>query len=532
MSENRLVANAMLVLTGFLVWSAAWAADLPDFTKLVEQNAPAVVNISTIQHPDAAASSRNEELEEFFRRFFPPDGDGNPAHPPQVPYVPPRSLGSGFVIGSDGYILTNNHVVEDADEIVVRFNDRREMNATLVGADPRSDLAVLKVNATNLPTVKVGRSGRLKVGEWVLAIGSPFGFDYSVTAGIVSAKGRSLPDERNENYVPYIQTDVAINPGNSGGPLFNLAGEVVGINSQIYSNSGGFMGVSFAIPIDMAMDVVKQLRQTGHVSRGWLGVLIQEVNRDLAESFGLSRPQGALVTQVMAGSPADTAGLKAGDIITRFNGTEIEFSSDLPHVVGRTPAGSTAKLRVVRGGQEQTVNVIIGELADRDEQSDGLRSQGSGALTHRTAGRASVGRRLRAARHRRRRSGGGGRGRGGRRGHPARRRHHAPRQPGGHHARILQEDRRGIEGRPVGAGADQSGRGAHLPRAADPRVSALSKLRRCGVINSRPPAAAAAGGRVRPKGASHIRLGRIAAVGKGQVISGERRLAVTPMRGL
>jgi serine protease Do len=348
----------------FLVPLAANARELPDFTALVEQNAAAVVNISTVQHAqprDEMPRSRSEELDEFFRRFFPPEGERG------MPFARPRSLGSGFVIESNGYIMTNNHVVEGADEIMVRFNDRREMSATLVGADPRSDLALLKVDATGLPAVRLGRSESLKVGEWVLAIGSPFGFDYSVTAGIVSAKGRSLPTEQNENYVPFIQTDVAINPGNSGGPLFNLDGEVVGINSQIYSNSGGFMGVSFAIPVDVAMDVVRQLKQSGKVSRGWLGVVIQEVNRDLAESFGLSRPHGALVTRVLEDGPADRAGVREGDIIVEFDGQPIDFSSELPHVVGRTKVGSDASMRVVREGKETTLKVRVGELPDRTE---------------------------------------------------------------------------------------------------------------------------------------------------------------------
>jgi serine protease Do len=282
-------------------------------------------------------------------------------------------LGSGFVY-EDGYILTNNHVVEGADEILVRFSDRRELNAELVGADPRSDLAVLKVDAKNLQTVKFGDSQKLKVGEWVLAIGSPFGFDYSVTAGIVSAKGRSLPTELNENYVPYIQTDVAINPGNSGGPLFNLAGEVVGINSQIYSNSGGFMGVSFAIPINVAMEVAQQLRETGRVSRGWLGVMIQEVDRDLAESFGLDRPHGALVSKVLEGSPAEAGGIMEGDVITDINGQSIDFSSELPHFVGRVRAGSDAELDVIRGGEHIVITLEVGEAPERGEPLVGSRA--------------------------------------------------------------------------------------------------------------------------------------------------------------
>lgn len=275
-------------------------------------------------------------------------------------------MGSGFIVSSDGYVLTNNHVVEGADEIIVRLNDRRELPATLVGTDPRSDMAVLKIeNGDDLPVVKVGQSRDLKVGEWVFAIGSPFGFDYTVTAGIVSALGRSLP---SENYVPFIQTDVAINPGNSGGPLFNLDGEVVGINSQIYTRSGGFMGVSFAIPIDDAMNVFRQLRDKGSVSRGWLGVLIQEVNRDLAESFGLKRPRGALIAEVMADSPAQKAGLQAGDIVLSYDGDEVQLSSDLPPMVGRTPVGETAELQVLRGGEEIELQVEIGRLPEEGSQ--------------------------------------------------------------------------------------------------------------------------------------------------------------------
>jgi serine protease Do len=268
-------------------------------------------------------------------------------------------------VSEDGYILTNNHVVADADEIIVRLNDRRELEAVLVGADPSSDLAVLKVDADDLPTVELGNSDKLDVGEWVVAIGSPFGFDYSVTAGIVSAKGRSLP---SENYVPFIQTDVAINPGNSGGPLFNLKGEVVGINSQIYTRSGGFMGVSFAIPINVAMDVAEQLKSKGKVSRGWLGVVIQEVSKDLAESFGLDRAAGALVVQVVKGSPAEAAGLVSGDIIVKVNGKDVYLSSDLPHQIGRLRAGDEAELSVVRAGKKKTIDVEIGALPDSNEQ--------------------------------------------------------------------------------------------------------------------------------------------------------------------
>jgi len=345
-----------------LISAGVSAKELPDFTSLVEKQSPAVVNISTQQNASSrrGRSPQNEQLDEFFRRFFP---DGRPPEGPESPNAP-RSLGSGFIVSADGFILTNNHVVADADKIIVRLNDRRELEATLIGADERSDLAVLKIEANNLPVVKLGDSEKLKVGEWVLAIGSPFGFDYSVTAGIVSAKGRSLPTENGENYVPFIQTDVAINPGNSGGPLFDLDGKVIGINSQIYTRSGGFMGVSFAIPIDVAMEVADQLKKDGRVSRGWLGVTIQDVSRELAESFGLDKPGGALVAQVLPDGPADKGGIQAGDIITKFNGDEVDLSADLPHLVGRTRVGTSASLDVVRAGRNKRLKVRIGELSD------------------------------------------------------------------------------------------------------------------------------------------------------------------------
>lgn len=346
--------------------STGLARELPDFTKLVENNAPAVVNISTTgdtrRQRSRQQQPRSEDLEEFFRFFGPPGRRGS------QPQRPARSLGSGFIIGKDGYILTNNHVVDGAEEIIVRLSDRRELVATLVGGDLRADLALLKVETDeDLPVVRLGSSKKLLPGAWVLAIGSPFGFDYSVTAGIVSAKGRSLPTAQNENYVPYIQTDVAINPGNSGGPLFNLAGEVVGINSQIYSNSGGFMGVSFAIPIDVAMEVADQLREDGRVSRGWLGVVIQEVDRALAESFGLDRPHGALISKVFVDTPAAKGGLREGDVITKFNGHSIERSSELPHFVGRVRAGAMATVQLVRDGKQMDIELKVGELADLGE---------------------------------------------------------------------------------------------------------------------------------------------------------------------
>lgn len=361
-----------LFISLLLAVSTVQARGLPDFTELVEQNSAAVVNISTAQEVRSRGSSRSlpfderqlEQLPDIFQDFFRgPSPFGSSPQPRQ----PRRSMGSGFIVSEDGYVLTNNHVIEGADEIMVRLSDRRELPATLVGTDPRTDMAVLKIEDEDpLPVVSIGRSAELKPGEWVLAIGSPFGFDYTVTAGIVSAVGRSLP---TENYVPFIQTDVAINPGNSGGPLFNLDGEVVGINSQIYTRSGGFMGVSFAIPIDDAMNVFRQLRDDGQVSRGWLGVLIQEVNRDLAESFGLSRPRGALVAEVMPDSPAAQGGLQSGDIVLSYNREPIELSSDLPPKVGRTPVGDTARLQVLREGREITVNIEIGRLPEDEGDS-------------------------------------------------------------------------------------------------------------------------------------------------------------------
>lgn len=339
----------------------ASARSFPEFTELVEEASPAVVNITATRQVSRTTrfEDRNQqELPEFFRRFF----ENNPGR-----NQPRPAAGSGFIISEDGYILTNNHVVEDADEIIVALSDRREREAELIGSDPASDLALLKIDASGLPTVSLGNSEKLKVGEWVVAIGSPFGFELSVTAGIVSAKGRSLPDE-NGNYVPFIQTDVAINPGNSGGPLFDLDGKVVGINSQIFTRSGGFMGLSFAIPIDVAMEVVEQLKEKGSVSRGWLGVLIQRVDHDLAESFGLDRATGALITQVLADSPAEDSGLKEGDIILRFNSRDIDLSSDLPHIVGRTKAESTVDVDVVRDGKPQTLAVTVGLLPSREER--------------------------------------------------------------------------------------------------------------------------------------------------------------------
>ncbi|MEJ2454482.1 MAG: DegQ family serine endoprotease [Candidatus Thiodiazotropha sp.] len=355
----------VLVLLGCLFVAPLQARDLPDFTVLAEKNAASVVNISTKQStktgqlhqfniPEFNDIPEGSPLGELMKRFFGEHGFQMPEEGPEK-----RSLGSGFIVSGDGYILTNFHVVDGADEVVVRMNDRREFIAEVVGKDERSDIALIKIDAENLPAVKIGDSRDLKVGEWVLAIGSPFGFDHTVTAGIVSAKGRSLP---SENYVPFIQTDVAINPGNSGGPLFNLDGDVVGINSQIYSRSGGFMGLSFAIPIEMAMDVADQLKTRGRVSRGWLGVLIQDMNTDLAESFGLDRPRGALVARVLPNSPSEKAGLQVGDVILEFNGTPIRTSSELPPLVGRANVDEPATVKILRNGKQRTVKVNIGEL--------------------------------------------------------------------------------------------------------------------------------------------------------------------------
>jgi serine protease Do len=333
----------------------------PDFADLVERASPAVVNISTTATAAETLASGPEDtpFNEFFRKFFGDRDEQLPEGPEDAPSPQAQSLGSGFILWADGYILTNRHVVRDAQEVIVKLSDRRQYPAKLIGTDERSDLALLKIEATGLPAVKLGDVSKLRVGEWVLAIGSPFGFDYSVTAGIVSAKGRALP---NENYVPFLQTDVAINPGNSGGPLFNVKGEVIGVNSQIFSQTGGYMGVSFAIPIDVAAKVAQQLKDTGRVSRGWLGVVVQEVTRDLAQSFGLERPEGALVARVVPGGPGEQAGLKVGDVILRYEGQDLPLSSALPPMVGNTDPGTTASLKVLREGKTVDIKVEIGTL--------------------------------------------------------------------------------------------------------------------------------------------------------------------------
>ncbi len=342
--------------------SSIHAKDLPDFTELVEKQGPAVVNISITQvvhgnnmFQQIPNLSEDDPFFEFFRRFMPPQGgNGGPSQDFES-----KSLGSGFIISPDGYILTNAHVVDDATEVVVKLTDKREFKAKVIGSDKRTDVALIKINATNLPRVTFGDPAQLKVGEWVAAIGSPFGFENSVTAGIVSAKGRSLPQE---NYVPFIQTDVAINPGNSGGPLFNLRGEVVGINSQIYSRTGGFMGLSFAIPINVAMDISNQLKISGKVSRGWLGVVIQEVNKELADTFGLSKPMGALIANVEKGSPADKAGLQASDIILKFDGKTVQSSSELPRLVGAIKPGAKVNVQIWRKGALKDMSLVLSEL--------------------------------------------------------------------------------------------------------------------------------------------------------------------------
>ncbi|MES9968849.1 MAG: DegQ family serine endoprotease [Candidatus Thiodiazotropha sp.] len=358
------------VILGLIFALPLQARELPNFADLAEQNAPSVVNISTKQKamsrnlqrfniPELEGLPEGSPLAELMKKFFGNHGFQMPDEGPEK-----RSLGSGFIISDDGYILTNNHVVDGADQILVRMNDRREFVAEVIGKDERSDIALIKIDAENLPVVNVGDSKQLRVGEWVLAIGSPFGFDHSVTAGIVSAKGRNLP---SENYVPFIQTDVAINPGNSGGPLFNLDGKVVGINSQIYSRSGGFMGLSFAIPIEMAIDVAEQLKTRGRVTRGWLGVLIQDVTNDLADGFGMKHPRGALIARVLPDSPSEQAGLQVGDVILEFNGTRIATSSELPPLVGSSNVDKPASLKILRNGKTKEIKVNIGELPADEE---------------------------------------------------------------------------------------------------------------------------------------------------------------------
>jgi serine protease Do len=377
MMRSFLAMTALL----FTLSTPALAKDVMDVADLVEKQGPAVVNISTTKlvrrsHEGMPFVMPDEEdLQEFFRRFFPggPGGRGGP-----MQEIPSRGAGSGFIVSNDGYILTNEHVVKDADEVVVKLIDKRTFTAKVVGTDPRTDVAVIKITASDLPAVTLGDPTKLRVGEAVAAIGSPFGFENSVTAGIVSAKGRMLP---SDGYVSYIQTDVPINPGNSGGPLFNMKGEVVGMNSQIYSRSGGYQGVSFAIPIDVAMEVVDQLKSGGKVSRGWLGVVIQEVTADLAESFGLDRPRGALVAQVQEDSPASKAGLQASDVILTFDGKAVENSGDLPRMVGLAKPGSRIPVEVWRKAKVQQLSVVLGEVpAEKQIAAESGKSFSRGGL--------------------------------------------------------------------------------------------------------------------------------------------------------
>ncbi len=349
-----------LFVLSWLLLTSLYAKELPDFTELVEKQGIAVVNISTTQINHRAQPwgglPQGDPFLEFFRRFAPLT--------PREPEA--QSLGSGFMISSDGYILTNAHVVDNADKITVRLTDKREFKAKIIGVDKRTDVALLKIEATGLPKLNVGDPGKLKVGEWVVAIGSPFGFDNSVTAGIVSAKGRSLP---KDNFVSFIQTDVAINPGNSGGPLFNMAGEVVGINSQIYTRSGGSMGLSFAIPIDLAMQIADQLRTTGKVSRGRLGVTVQTLTRELAESFGLSKATGALISSVEKGAAADKAGIEVSDVILKFDGKIVNNANDLPRLVAAGKPNSKVIVELWRKGSVKQVSVQIGKLNDHDKSA-------------------------------------------------------------------------------------------------------------------------------------------------------------------
>jgi len=357
--------DSMVLCFGIILSVSVHAAGLPDFTGLVEKQAAAVVNISTTQIIHNAQGIPNfpegDPLFEFFRRFAPPMPREQES----------QSLGSGFIFSADGYIMTNAHVVDSANKITVRLTDKREFVAKVIGADKRTDVALLKIEANNLPKITVGNPDKLKVGEWVVAIGSPFGFDSSVTAGIVSAKGRSLPQD---NFVPFIQTDVAINPGNSGGPLFNMSGEVVGINSQIYTRSGGSMGLSFAIPIDVATQVAGQLRATGKVTRGRIGVSIQEVTRELADSFGLNKPNGALVSSVEKGGPADKAGIEVSDVILKFDGRLVTDSIDLPRIVAATKPGNKVSVELWRKGAAKEVTIVVAAMSEDGKLAQAVKS--------------------------------------------------------------------------------------------------------------------------------------------------------------
>jgi serine protease Do len=348
------------------------SADLPDFSQLAEKHGAEVVNISVTQVVQAGGSpfgfpgmEQDEQMQEFFKRFGIPGMPGMPGQGGGQEYKS-QSLGSGFIISSDGYILTNAHVVNEADEVLVKLSDKREFKAKIIGSDKRTDVALLKIDATGLPKATIGDPSKLKVGQWVAAIGSPFGLENTMTAGIVSAKGRALPQE---NFVPFIQTDVAINPGNSGGPLYNLDGEVVGVNSQIYSRSGGSVGLSFSIPIDVAIDISNQLKASGKITRGWLGVAIQELTKELAESFGMKNNNGALIAGVEKGGPADKGGLLAGDVITKFDGKAINSSGDLPRAVGAAKPNKTVPVEVQRKGAVKNLSVTVGEMPTEQNEA-------------------------------------------------------------------------------------------------------------------------------------------------------------------
>jgi len=364
MPIKKLIVSSMMVaglLAGSAPLMAAPQLALPDFTRLVEDQGRAVVNIRTVQTVremvrDVPQGLENDPFAEFFRRFA----------PPQLREYQAGGMGSGFILSADGYVLTNAHVIADADEMIVTLGDKREFKARVVGSDARTDVALIKIDATGLPAVKLGKVDQLKVGEWVLAIGSPFGLDNTVTSGIVSAKGRHLPDE---SYVPFIQTDAAVNPGNSGGPLFNLKGEVVGINSQIYSRSGGFMGISFAIPIDVALEVADQLKKEGKVSRSRIGVSIQDVSKELAASFGMTQPAGALITSVDKDGPAGKAGIRAGDVVLQVGAQSVDKSEDLPRLLGSVRPGSRIELAVWRNRAAIKVALVTAEMQDEDPRT-------------------------------------------------------------------------------------------------------------------------------------------------------------------
>jgi serine protease Do len=384
-----LFAGALNVVSLPAAIAAPSVAGLPDFTDMVEKTGPAVVNIRTTakMKPQQGGSADDEEMQELFRRFFgvpiPPRQDRTPRgakpSPQQQEEEVPRGVGSGFIISSDGYVMTNAHVVEGADEVYVTLTDKREFKARIIGSDQRTDVALVKIDSNNLPRLTLGDSNKIKVGEWVIAIGSPFGLENSVSAGIISAKARDTGD-----YLPLIQTDVAVNPGNSGGPLINMRGEVVGINSQIYSRSGGYMGISFAVPIDEAVRVSEQLKASGKVTRGRIGVQIGEVTKDVAESLGLNKAQGAQVQRVEHDSPAEKGGLEAGDIILKFNGAAIEKSSDLPRLVGNTKPGTRSTLTVWRKGATRELSLTVAEMESdklsKNEEKKQKQEQVSNAL--------------------------------------------------------------------------------------------------------------------------------------------------------